>query len=354
MKQVEQLFLGQCARGGFPGGQLVVQRGSERLLDVATGIASGLREGEGEPVAVTPETRFQVMSASKAVLARCVALLEMRGKLELNAPVSRYVPEFCAPQVTLFDVLTHRSGVTLPYLSAHPELWSDWRNVVSALREEPPAFRRGTLAYQPMAFGWILSEVLQQVTAETVPDFCKRELDPALEWLTAGETAKTYWLGSPKYLLNGSNLALGFEATNNGISARSAFVPGAGMYTTARALAAFYASLVRDRSPGFQKYTQKQTGGIDQVTGAYLVLGLGFALGWRWPHLYGYWGSQHCFGHAGGFSVVAYADRETEVGVAMVSNANRSVMDLVKRCAPIASAIRRALRTRTAAWGCPA
>src|SRR6185369_16568433 len=31
------------------------------------------------------------------------------------------------------------------------------------------------------------------------------------------------------------------------------------------------------------------------------VLGCGFALGWRWPHLYGWWGSQGCFGHAGAF-----------------------------------------------------
>jgi CubicO group peptidase (beta-lactamase class C family) len=344
MKRVEQLFLEQCARGAFPGGQLVVQRGNARLLDIATGVASGFRADESKRIPVTPETRFQVMSASKAVLARCVALLEARGKLDVNASVRRYIPEFCAPDVTLLDVLTHRSGVTMPRLSRHPELWSDWKNVVAGLCDEPPAYRRGTLAYQPIAFGWILTEVLQRVTGESLPDFCRKELDPALEWLATGEVAETYWLGKPSYTLNGSNLAAGFEATNNGISARTTLVPGAGMYTTARALAAFYVSLLRERSTVFENYTRQQTAGFDKITGAYLVLGRGFALGWRWPHLYGYWGSQYCFGHAGGFSVVAYADRKTQVGVAIVSNGNRSVTDLVMRSAPLGSAIRRALR----------
>ncbi|MEO7038391.1 MAG: serine hydrolase domain-containing protein [Polyangiaceae bacterium] len=184
-----------------------MQRGSERLLDIATGIASGHRGEESKRVPVTPETRFQVMSASKAVLARCVALLEARGKLDVNASVSRYIPEFCAPNVTLLDVLTHRSGVTMPHLSAHPELWSDWGNIVSALRDEPPAFHCGTLAYQPIAFGWILSEVLQRVTGETLSDFSRRELDPGLEWLTKRDGERLLGRGI------GRDLGIGFGGT---------------------------------------------------------------------------------------------------------------------------------------------
>jgi len=115
------------------------------------------------------------------------------------------------------------------------------------------------------------------------------------------------------------------------------------MYTTARALAAFYARLVRDDSPTLKRYTQAQSRGLDKITGAYVVLGRGFALGWRWPHPYGWWNTQRCFGHAGGFSVVAYADRTTSTGIAIVTNGNRSVADLVRRFAPLGSAIRRAV-----------
>jgi CubicO group peptidase (beta-lactamase class C family) len=188
--------------------------------------------------------------------------------------------------------------------------------------------------------------VLQRITGCSLPQFCANEVVPSLEWLTSSETAKTYWLGKPNYKLNGSNLAADFERVNNEISARTALVPGAGMYASARSLAAFYASLLQDDSAVFQRYTQVQTRGLDKITGAYVVLGRGFGLGWRLPHPYGYWNSQHCFGHCGGFSVVAYADRNTHAAVAMVTNGNRSVTDLVRRFAPLSTAIRRALLRR--------
>jgi len=74
------------------------------------------------------------------------------------------------------------------------------------------------------------------------------------------------------------------------------------------------------------------------------VLGCGFTLDSRWPLLSGWWGSQGCFGHAGAFAVVAYADRDTGAGIAIVTNASRSLTDMVRRFAPLGSAIRRALR----------
>ncbi|HEY8923661.1 MAG TPA: serine hydrolase domain-containing protein, partial [Polyangia bacterium] len=133
---VERRFLRQQARGAFPGGQLVVQRGDERLLDLAIGTARGWRGAEAERVPVTPETPFQVMSASKGVLAAALARLEERGLIDVNATVRRYLPDFVAPEVTVLDVMTHRSGVTLPELSRRPELWSDRTSVLEALRNE--------------------------------------------------------------------------------------------------------------------------------------------------------------------------------------------------------------------------
>jgi CubicO group peptidase (beta-lactamase class C family) len=344
LQAVAELFAGQHRAGAFPGGQLVVQRGDQRLLDVAIGTARGFRSSEGASVPVTPETRFQVCSASKAVLARVIARLEERGLIDVHAPVRRYIREFVAADVTVLDVLTHRSGVTLPELGRRPELWDDWGNIVKALRSEPPAYPRGTLAYQPMAFGWILTEVLQRITGETLEDFCARELGTDLAWRYAGPAASTYWLGAKRYLLNGANLAAGFEHVNNQIAGRTALVPGAAMYTTARALAAFYASMLDDPSEPLSRYTRAHTRGFDKITGAYVVLGCGFALGWRWPHVYAWWGSQSCFGHAGAFAVGAYADRATGTGIAIVTNASRSIVDLIRRFAPLGSAIRRSLR----------
>src|SRR3954467_5917805 len=96
---VEPRFLRQQARCAFPGGQLVIHRGDERLLDLAIGTARGWRGAEAARVPVTPET---------------LTRLEERGLIDVNAPVKRYFPDFVAPDVTLLDVITHRLGVTSP------------------------------------------------------------------------------------------------------------------------------------------------------------------------------------------------------------------------------------------------
>ena len=122
-------------------------------------------------------------------------------------------------------------------------MWSGRTSVLEALRKEPPAYRRGTIAYQAIAFGWILSEALRCVTGETLDAFSAREFGADLRWRYDGDAAETYRLGASRYMLKGANLAARCEETNNRIAARTALVTGAGMYATARALAAFYARL---------------------------------------------------------------------------------------------------------------
>ena len=118
MDQVRKLFELQQARGAFPGGQLVVRRGGQVLLDVAVGTARGFRPSEGEaPMPVTSATRFSVFSASKPVLALALAMLEARGAVDVNATVASDWPAFAAngkAELTVLDVLTHRAGVFTP------------------------------------------------------------------------------------------------------------------------------------------------------------------------------------------------------------------------------------------------
>src|SRR5690606_20287125 len=94
------------------------------------------------------------------------------------------------------------------------------------------------------------------------------------------------------------------------------------------------------------RYITRQVAGIDRTTGAYIALGRGFALGWRLPHPYGWWNSGHCYGHVGNFSCVGMADPESGVALAIVTNTNRSLLDVARRFAPIASRVRSAGRAQ--------
>lgn len=71
-------------------------------------------------VAHTPDTRFQVASLSKPFTAAAVLILAERGKIDLQAPLSRILPGY--PQgdrLTVHHLLAHRSGI--PNINDLPE-----------------------------------------------------------------------------------------------------------------------------------------------------------------------------------------------------------------------------------------
>jgi CubicO group peptidase (beta-lactamase class C family) len=356
---VADLFTQQQATGAFPGGQLVVMRDGERLCDVAVGVARGLR-GEEPLSGVSSETRFQVMSASKPFVALAVALLEDDGRLEVEAPVARYFPEFARHDkgsISVLEVLTHRSGVLLENVANEPEMWPDWHAVVEGMVEARPRFARGTLAYSPAGFGWILAEVVQRITGQSLQDFLLGRLPPAvagvrfLDPTQMDSVAYSYWQGPDSLMLAGRNIAADFEAINNRLTCAEACVPGAGLLANARELAAFYDLLVAPEpqiisARTLQRYITKQTFGFERQLKLPLTLGRGFALGSLGPHAYGWWNTGPCFGHAGGFGVIAFADPRTRVATAIVTNGHRGIGDMIRRFAPLGTRIRRAALAR--------
>jgi CubicO group peptidase (beta-lactamase class C family) len=364
LQQAEALFRRQHERERFPGGQMVIRAAGKELLNVSLGIARGHRPHEGDPVPVTPVTNFQVMSASKAVVAFAIAVLDDRGAVDVERPVANYIPEFGRlgkGDITVLDVLTHRSGVLVPSLYHTPDVWSDWPRVQQTIWDACPRYARGTLAYHPWEFGWILGELVERVTGKRLPDFLQEILPSHLRGLqlvvdpdTASRVARTYWLGGKHYRVAGEEVAEGFEERNSGAATLTALVPGASMITTAGTLAAFYEMIAAGgvladgtrllRSTTLDRYLTVNVRGYDRSLRTFQVIGRGFLIGWRGPHPYGWWNSGSCVGHGGGFCVVAFCDRATGAAIAVVTNGNRNLRDVMARFAPLSSAIRKAVR----------
>jgi CubicO group peptidase (beta-lactamase class C family) len=80
----------------------------------------GVRE-LGTTDSVGPRTKFGIMSTTKAFTAMLVAMLADSGRVRLDDPVGRVVPEFrladpyASREVTVRDLLTHRVGFGDPY-----------------------------------------------------------------------------------------------------------------------------------------------------------------------------------------------------------------------------------------------
>jgi CubicO group peptidase (beta-lactamase class C family) len=231
---------------------------------------------------------------------------------------------------------------------------------LQALVAAVPVYQRGTIAYAAYEYGWLLSEIVQRVDGRSLSGFLRDDIShplglPALQFGLAGrkmdELAYQYWLGKEKVIVSGVNVAEGFEARNNSIEQINSLNPAVSMVSDAASLAAFYEFLLQGgvdhtgrriiSEATIRKYTSRNVSGIDRSSRLWSNLGRGFMVGSGFVSIYGWWGTKSCFGHAGGFSSLAFGDFETSIAAAIVTNGNRNFYDLAKRFIPLAHNLRK-------------
>ncbi len=105
---LDQYLRDKMARKRIPGLQIAVVRDGAIVYSAAYGTAN-LQDG----VAVTPQTVFSINSASKAFTGVAILQLAEAGALQLDAPVSRYLPGLpdAWQPITLRQLLNHTSGL---------------------------------------------------------------------------------------------------------------------------------------------------------------------------------------------------------------------------------------------------
>jgi CubicO group peptidase (beta-lactamase class C family) len=114
-RDIDALFTEGERKGSFSGAVIVVDEG-KTVLEKGYGSADR-KTGRKN----TPDTLFRVGSISKQFTATAVLALVQDGKLQLNEPVAKYLPEFEAgtlekdgAAVTLHHLLSHTSGISDP------------------------------------------------------------------------------------------------------------------------------------------------------------------------------------------------------------------------------------------------
>jgi CubicO group peptidase (beta-lactamase class C family) len=350
----------------FPGGQIVLRRNGKLVLNESIGIARGYRPKESKPPKlVQSQTPFPVLSAGKPLAAVVIAMLEDRGLIDVELPIAHYFPKFAEhgkESITTLDVLTHRSGILMPDFVKCKDLWGDREAVQKALVQTIPSYPRGTLAYHPYEYGWILTEIVTRIDGRSLPDFFKEEIALPLHLPTllfgldardVNSLAYSYWLGKDKEFVAGVNVAENFEWQNSEqfFNARN---PAVSLVCDAASLAAFYDFLLDGgkTSVGKQliteriirKYTSRHVLSWDRSLKAPMALGRGFVVGTRFPSSFGWWNTNQCFGHGGGFSSLAFGDYSKNISVAIVTNGNRNLSDSLKRFLSLAHGLRRACK----------
>ena len=119
--------------GGFPGASVVVGRKGFAVWSKGFGTLDWTRRTR----VTSQESLYDLASLTKVVATTAaIMVLFDRGQIDLQAPVSRYLPEFAGglkDKVTVQHLLTHRAG-----LPAGRELWR--------IADSPAAARAAVLA----------------------------------------------------------------------------------------------------------------------------------------------------------------------------------------------------------------
>ncbi|MBI4516484.1 MAG: beta-lactamase family protein [Deltaproteobacteria bacterium] len=348
-RAVEQLY----RSGIHPAIQLCVRRHGEVLIDRAIGHAAG--NGPDDPpeakkLLATPATPFNVFSASKAVTAMLIHLLDQRHLIHLDDPVCEYIPEFGSHHkqwITIRHLLTHRAGIpNVPPQALDLDHLGDRDTVVRIMCEAEPTSRAGRqLAYHAISGGFVLGEVVHRVTGNDIRALLDQEIRRPLgfRWLSYGvprreakSVALNYFTGLvPVWPLSAVlQRAFGLDfpaiaAVANDTRFLTGIIPSANIIATANELSRFYQLLLNGgeldgvhifeprtvrRATSEQSYLE-----MDFTLGFPFRYGMGFMLGAKLFSLYGP-DTEHAYGHLGFTNIVAWADPERQVAAALMTS----------------------------------
>lgn len=158
---VREAFAGLFDDPQERGAALCIQVGGETVVDLWAGSAD--KDGEQ---AWHSDTIANVFSCTKAFTAVTALQLVGEGKLQLDAPVARYWPEFAAAgkeAITLRQLLCHQAGLPAIRELLPAEALYNWQTMVDTLAAEAPWWTPGTAhGYAAITFGWLVGELIRR------------------------------------------------------------------------------------------------------------------------------------------------------------------------------------------------
>jgi CubicO group peptidase (beta-lactamase class C family) len=320
--------------------------------------AAGFRDRQ-RTLPWSAETPVLFWSATKGLAAACLLHALQEHRIGLDRRVAEFWPEFAAAgkgSITLSDLLSHRAG--LPALTTEVSVL-DHDAVVRALaHEEPHWMPDDGHGYHPRTFGFLVDEVLRQITSRVLQEYWREYFARPLDL--------DVWIGVPPEMVEkvapvfptknalpeedlfykaflqagsftarafGSPRGLHSVAAMNAAEARTASFPAFGGVGTAQSLAKFYGMLACGGELSGRRYftpatiaqmTTTLSQGFDRVLLIDTAFSAGFMRdpvrpdGTKERKIFG--PSLLAFGHPGAGGSHAFADPERRIGFAYVMN----------------------------------
>ncbi|WP_158729864.1 MULTISPECIES: serine hydrolase [unclassified Flavobacterium] len=124
----------------------------------------------------TIDTKFQLASVTKQFTAAAILQLVQEGKLSLNDPLSRFVPDYPkANQVTIHMLLSHSSGLAMGFKNiATSAISAD--SAYNEIKKMPYEFEPGTnTAYSNIGY-YLLAKIIESVSGEKYSTYLQKHV----------------------------------------------------------------------------------------------------------------------------------------------------------------------------------
>ena len=329
------------------GAQLYVSQDGKTVADFGLGEAR-------QDVPMDENSMMLWWSSTKPAAAVAIGQLWERGKLDIEAPVIDYIPEFGShgkDAVTLRHVLTHTGGFRFADRGGAFSL--TWDEVIAKICDAKleegwvPGQKAG---YHPSSGWFILGEIVRRVDGRPFERYVRDEIFEPLGM-------QDCWVGMPpeRYREYGDRIGVMHSTSEGrptpvpGVDSEEGCgrcVPGGGGRGPMRELGRFYEALLSHGQLGETRILSPQTvqaltsrhrvGMYDETFQIAIDWGLGFIID---SMIYGRHCSPRAFGHGGARSSVGFADPEHGLVVACVTNGMPDDRKHYQRFSRIATAV---------------
>ncbi|MFG2222462.1 serine hydrolase domain-containing protein [Streptomyces sp. NPDC048644] len=360
-------FARNFAEFGELGAAVTVFVRGRKVVDLWGGVAD---RRTGRPW--QEDTVIPVFSCAKGIVSICAHLLAQRGQLDLDAPVSRYWPEFAhagKERITTRMVLGHRAGLPALDRALSFDDVVGWTPVIRAIEEQQPYWEPGeAYEYHGHVFGFLVGEVIRRITGRTPGAYFREAIGDALGaqcWIglpedEVGRLARLVEADGRPAMPDAASLVMRIVTMNGALAFPGvdephgwndpdllrAELPGAGAVASARGLATVYAAAFTgvDGQPRLLDADTVTDATREVSSGASWS---GFDMGTRWgsgflldsafrPQL-----GPRSLGSDGAGGQFCFADDAQEVGFAYV--ANKMIGHGDPRATRLVAAVRRCL-----------
>ena len=340
---VKETFYENFSSRNEIGAGVCVYKDGEKVVDLWGG-----HKDEDRQNPWTEETIVLMNSVAKSMCALAVHALSDQGKLNINAPVAEYWPEFAQngkSHILVRHVLGHECGAIFSD-QAVPGDWFNYPAQCAAIAAQEPAFEAGTKgAYNTINIGFILGEVVRHVSGKSIGQFIRDEISGPLgaeyniglspeesdlcatmhlnpenvfwsDGAQPGSNLHRAWSGRPERddLLNCSEI-------------REGELPAFGGHGNARGVAKIYAMLAGDGEVEGIRILKPKTveqasklvwQGTCYMTGWDLRMGLGFEH--NSPPYIAMGNNMSAFGKLGSGGALGFCDRERNLAFSYCTN----------------------------------